>query len=75
MRVTDHERILAALRNAGMRGLTAGHWAARGWGVKFSTRIVELKNLGWPIKDRWMKLASGKRCKCYWMARSARCAK
>ena len=36
--------------------------------MKLSTRIGELRKLGYDIKDEWLKLENGKKVKSYWLA-------
>ena len=35
--------------------------------MKLSTRIGELRKLGYDIKDEWLKLENGKKVKRYWL--------
>lgn len=48
--MTQYERIIQCLKTGWVSGLDALYQAGT---MKLSTRVGELKNDGWNIKDRW----------------------
>jgi hypothetical protein len=58
-------KFLKALLNGrkitGMEGLTLAD------SMKTATRLSELRAMGWPIQDEWIRVKSGKKVKRYWL--------